>query len=137
MLVEHAKNLLGVADASHAESSADGTQIVTLLSCSLNGQTIEIDITSGTKLAALHRGAATATELTTCSYGLAVDWQHVASQGGMVVSATDDTGEVRAVERADHPFFMGTLYQPQLSSSPGAPHPVFRGFVAACANVRS
>ena len=49
----------------------------------------------------------------------------------MVVSAVDDTGEVRAIERADHPFFVGTLYQPQLRSTPEAPHPVWLGFVDA------
>jgi CTP synthase (UTP-ammonia lyase) len=137
VLVEHVKNLLGVTDASHAESTAGGTPIVTLLSCSLVGQTIDIDIRPGSLLASLHGGASTATEHTTCSYGLAPDWQHVAAEHGMLVSAVDGTGEVRAIERTDHPFFVGTLYQPQLRSSPDAPHPVFSGFVAACANVRS
>ncbi|MFI5282098.1 MAG: hypothetical protein ACHQ0J_03100 [Candidatus Dormibacterales bacterium] len=49
----------------------------------------------------------------------------------MRVSATDDTGEVRAIERVDHPFFVGTLFQPQLKSRPGAPHPVFIGLLEA------
>jgi CTP synthase (UTP-ammonia lyase) len=48
------------------------------------------------------------------------------------VSGVDQTGEVRAVERDDHPFFLATLYQPQLRSSPGAPHPVWLGFLRAC-----
>ena len=51
----------------------------------------------------------------------------------MRVSAIDDTGEVRAVERADHPFFIGTLYQPQRTSSPDAPHPLWVAFVSAVA----
>ncbi len=49
----------------------------------------------------------------------------------MRVAATDDTGEVRAVERTDHPFFVATLFQPQLTSSPSAPHPIWCGFVEA------
>ena len=49
----------------------------------------------------------------------------------MVVAATDDSGEVRAVERQDHPFFVATLCQPQLSSWPGRPHPLWSAFVAA------
>lgn len=72
-------------------------------------------------------------ERTTCSYGLAVDLQHIASAEGMSVVATDDTGEVRAVARPDHPFFLATLYQPQLRSAPGSPHPVFTGLLAAAA----
>jgi CTP synthase (UTP-ammonia lyase) len=49
----------------------------------------------------------------------------------MTVAGTDDTGEVRAVERAGHPFFVATLYQPQLNSTARSPHPVFLGFVRA------
>ena len=131
MLVEHARSL-GVVDAAHAESGGDGTPVVSLLSCSLAGVTIEVQLTPGTKLAALHGDAATVLESTTCNYGLAPEWQHLAAEGGMVVAGVDDTGEVRAIERADHPFFVATLYQPQLRTAPDAPHPVWAGFVAAC-----
>ena len=132
MLVEHARTLMGIDDAAHAETSGGGTQVVSLLSCSLDGQIIDVALTPGTRLSELHDGAATARELTTCNYGLAPEWQHIASEGGMVVSAVDGTGEVRAVERTDHPFFVGTLYQPQLRSTAAEPHPVFVGFLRAC-----
>jgi len=133
VLVEHARNLLEIDDAAHAESSTAGTHVITPLSCSLDGQTIEVQLTEGSRLAALHGDVRVVTESTTCNYGLSPAYQHLASEGGMVVSAIDDTGEVRAVERPDHPFFVATLYQPQLRSTPAAPHPVFAGFVAACA----
>jgi CTP synthase (UTP-ammonia lyase) len=45
--------------------------------------------------------------------------------------AVDNTGEVRAVERTDHPFFLATLYQPQLRSEPRRPHPIFVGLLRA------
>ena len=51
----------------------------------------------------------------------------------MRIGAIDGTGEVRAVERTDHPFFLATLYQPQLSTGPETPHPVLSGFVEAVA----
>ena len=70
-------------------------------------------------------------ERTTCSYGLAPNVQHIADDYGMLTAGTDETGEVRAIERIDHPFFVGTLYQPQLSSKPSAPHPVFVGLLGA------
>jgi CTP synthase (UTP-ammonia lyase) len=49
----------------------------------------------------------------------------------MRIAATDATGEVRAIERNDHPFFVATLYQPQLGSTLGSPHPVFIGLLDA------
>ncbi len=132
MLVEHARNVLGMAGASHAESMTDGDAIITPLSCSLDGATIDVDLVAGTGLSAVHDNAATVTEFTTCNYGLDPARLHVASSGGMTTSGVDRSGEPRAIERTDHPFFLATLYQPQLRSSPSAPHPVWSGFLAAC-----
>ena len=130
MLVEHARTLSGIADASHAEYGLGGTPVITLLACSLLDQTIQVQLAPDSRLASLY-GTDHAIERTTCSYGLAPEVQHIASEHGMRVSAVDETGEVRAVEREDHPFFVGTLYQPQLSSTPKRPHPVFLGLLAA------
>jgi len=130
VLVEHARSLAGIADAAHAEYGAGGTPVITLLACSLLDQTIDVELPPGSLLARLY-GSSRATEYTTCSYGLAPEMQHIASEHGMRVAATDDTGEVRAIERVDHPFFVGTLYQPQLRSAPNAPHPVFIGLLDA------
>lgn len=93
-------------------------------------QQITIQLTPESRLQALY-GATSSVERTTCNYGLAPEVQPLADAYGMHVAATDATGEVRAIERTDHPFFVGTLYQPQLRSSPEAPHPVFMGLLAA------
>jgi CTP synthase (UTP-ammonia lyase) len=130
VLVEHARSLAGIADAAHAEYGGPGTPVITLLACSLQDQTITVELTPGSRLAALH-GTRQVVEHTTCSYGLAPEVQHIAGEHGMRIAATDATGEVRAIEREDHPFFMGTLYQPQLRSAPGTPHPVFVGLLEA------
>ncbi len=130
MLVEHARTLGGIADAAHAEYGLGGTPVITLLACSLQDQTITIELTPGSLLARLY-GNLVAVENTTCSYGLAPELQHIACEHGMRIAATDATGEVRAIERNDHPFFVGTLYQPQLRSAPDSPHPVFIGLLDA------
>jgi CTP synthase (UTP-ammonia lyase) len=130
VLVEHARSLAGIRDAAHAEYGPGGTPVITLLECSLLDQTITVDLVSGSLLSKLY-GAERVVEHTTCSYGLAPEVQHIAGEHGMRVAATDATGEVRAIERFDHPFFVGTLYQPQLRSAPGAPHPIFVGLLDA------
>ena len=131
MLVEHARSVLGIDDARHRETSDDGVAIVSLLACSLADTTIEISLAGGTRTAGLYAPRTTAVERTTCNYGLNPEFGQVAHEGGMVVTATDDTGEVRAVERDDHPFFVATLFQPQLTSRADEPHPVWVGFVEA------
>ncbi|HEV2032768.1 MAG TPA: hypothetical protein VGU71_00980 [Candidatus Dormibacteraeota bacterium] len=130
MLVEHARNLAGIADAAHAEYGPGGTPVITLLECSLQDQTLTVELSPGSLLATMC-GTKRVVEHTTCSYGLSPEMQHIAGEHGMRIAATDLTGEVRAIERVDHPFFVGTLYQPQLRSTPGAPHPVFIGLLDA------
>jgi CTP synthase (UTP-ammonia lyase) len=124
--------LAGIEDARHEEyGDGAGTPVVSLLACSLAGVEIEVELQAGTMVRGLYGDAAVAREQTTCNYGLEPEHQQIASEHGMRVAAIDDTGEVRAVERTDHPFFVATLYQPQLTSEPGRPHPVFSGFVEA------
>ena len=130
MLVEHARSLAGVTDAAHAEYGPGGTPVITLLECSLQDQQISIDLVPGSLLAKLY-GLMHASEKTTCSYGLSPKVQHIAGEHGMRIAATDATGEVRAIERIAHPFFVATLFQPQLRSSPSRPHPVFLGLLDA------
>jgi CTP synthase (UTP-ammonia lyase) len=130
VLVEHARNLAGIADATHAEYGPGGRPVISLLACSLQDQTITVDIAPGSALARLY-GRTRAIERTTCSYGLTPDLQHIADDHGMRTVATDDTGEVRAIERPGHPFFVGTLFQPQLTTAAGAAHPIFVGFLRA------
>ena len=130
MLVEHARNLAGIPDAAHVEYGTGGTAVISLLACSLQGRTITVKLTRGSTLAELC-GSLRAVEHTTCSYGLDPEMQHIADEHGLHIAAVDDTGEVRAVEREDHPFFLATLFQPQLRSAPGHPHPVFTGLLKA------
>ncbi len=85
----------------------------------------------GSLLGALHNDAESITEHTTCNYGLELSVEALVSSYGMAVSAVDELGEVRAVERPDHRVFVATLYQPQLRSTAGEPHPVFVGLVQA------
>ena len=117
----------------HDEYGQPGTPIVTALACSLNGATITLNLTPGTRLAAIYDTTSPLVEMTTCNYGLAPGMQHIADSYGMTVAATDDTNEARAVERTGHPFFVATLYQPQLSSTPERPHPILRAFIDAIA----
>ena len=92
MLVEHARNVMGIEAASHAEYGGPGVPVVSLLSCSLVESEIEISITPGTRLAQIHPGESRRIERTHCNYGLAPDFAYIASGGGMRISAVDDTG---------------------------------------------
>ncbi len=56
---------------------------------------------------------------------------------GMVFSGTSPDGRlVEMAELRDHPFFIGSQFHPEFKSRPLRPHPLFRGFVAACRDQR-
>jgi CTP synthase len=55
------------------------------------------------------------------------------SDAGMVFSGTSPDGRlVEIAELRDHPFFIGSQFHPEFKSRPLRPHPLFKGFVAAC-----
>ncbi len=56
---------------------------------------------------------------------------------GLVISArsvNEDLVEIIELPKDMHPFFMGTQGHPEYKSRPLAPHPIFVGFIQACAD---
>jgi CTP synthase (UTP-ammonia lyase) len=76
-------------------------------------------------------GAGGATERYYCNFGLNPEYTDVLTSGGLRVSGVDQDGEVRIVELPGHRFFLATLFVPQTSSAPGAPHPLVTALLAA------
>jgi CTP synthase (UTP-ammonia lyase) len=76
-------------------------------------------------------GTSSATERYYCQFGLNPEYRGTLTDHGLVVSGTDQDGEVRIVELPGHPFFVGTLFVPQTSSVPGAPHPLIGAYLEA------
>ena len=54
-------------------------------------------------------------------------------EAGFPIVARGQQGEARAIESPAHRFFVATLFQPQLSSKPGKPHPIIVEFLRAAA----
>jgi CTP synthase (UTP-ammonia lyase) len=130
IVLEYARNVAGFTDAKHAEYDPDASSLfITPLSCSLVGQTMTVQIL-GNSIAAKAYGRATATERYYCNFGLNPDHVKTIVAAGLTVSGTDSDGEPRIIELPSQPFFVGTLFVPQASSTPEAPHPLLVAFVA-------
>lgn len=123
-VIETARDVLGVADAAYAQNSPDAPNLfVRPLSCSLVGEKMRVLVGRGT-LARASYGAAEAEEVYRCDFGLDPARHGSLEAGGLRVSGTDAGGEARVLELAGHPFFVATLFVPQLSSSVDRPHPL-------------
>jgi CTP synthase (UTP-ammonia lyase) len=131
MVLEYARNVLGISDAAHAETDPYASRLfITPLSCSLVGQTMEVNLKSGSKAAAMYPGASS-TEAYYCNFGLNPIYQAQLEEAGLKVSATDRDGEVRIMELPSHRFFLGTLFVPQARSDNGKAHPLILAFCRA------
>lgn len=66
-----------------------------------------------------------------CNYEVNPAFQAQLEAAGLKITGEDDNGVARAVELPGHRFFLATLFQPQLSSEPGRPHPLVVAFLEA------
>lgn len=97
------------------------------LACPLDSTVEPITLVPGTRMAALYRDA-TAAESFRCGFGVNPNHVPLLEGAGLRVTARGPEGEVRGVELPGHPFFMATLFLPQLRSTSERPHPVLAGF---------
>jgi CTP synthase (UTP-ammonia lyase) len=132
-IIEYARNVLGWQDAAHAELDLTATvAVIAPLSCPLVNVGRSVQLIAGTRIATAY-GTDEATEVYFCRYGVNPDFRSSLIAGPLREAARDDTGELRAVELEDHPFFVATLFQPERAALLGQTAPLVNAFVAACA----
>ena len=130
-MLEYARDVCGLSDVQHAENNPVGKEfLIQPLSCSLVGHEGTVITTPGS-LAARALGADRSIERYHCSYGLAADYLAALSSHGMRFSGHDADGAVRIAELDDHPFFLATLFQPELADHDPRVHPMLAAFAAA------
>jgi CTP synthase (UTP-ammonia lyase) len=133
IVLEYARNVLGFADAQHAEYDPYASRLfVSELACSLAGREMRLTFTPGSRVARIY-GATAATEAYYCNFGVHPDHVPLLRAGPLRITGSDAEGEVRVVELPGHPFFLGTLFVPQTRSTPERPHPLVTAFVEAAA----
>ncbi len=137
MLVEFARNVAGIDDAAHEETDeAAADPVVARLSCSLVGERRTVTAVPGTRVAELC-GTEPFTGFHWCNYGLSPAWEERLAAAGLVVSAHAEDAGVEAVELPGHPFYVATLFQPQVGSSEtGVLHPLLGALADAARAAR-
>ena len=131
MLLEYARNALGLKDARHAEYDPYASNLfISQLTCSLAGREMTVTLVPGSQVADIY-GTISAREHYYCNFGVNPDYVSLLTQGSLTVSGSDAEGAVRVVEYPNHPFFIGTLFVPQQRSIPERPHPLVTAFLKA------
>jgi CTP synthase (UTP-ammonia lyase) len=132
--------VLGLADADSGEhNSASKNIMITPVSCALPNRAPgapklsgagRVRVEEGSLLRSIY-GADTVDEEYFCNYEVNPEYEGKLETAGLRVTARGSDGEARAVEIRGHRFFLATLFQPQLSSTPDRPHPVFLAYLRA------
>jgi CTP synthase len=148
-VIEAARNLAGIEDANSTEFGPTKEPIVGLMTEWLKGNALEkraangdlggtmrlgaypAVLSRGSKIAEIY-GATEISERHRHRYEVNTAYKDRLEQHGMRFCGMSPDGVLpETIEYADHPWFVGVQYHPELKSRPFAPHPLFASFVEA------
>lgn len=149
-VVECARNLAGIADASSTELGPTKDPVVGLLTEWARGNDIErrraggdlggtmrlgaypAVLAEGSRIRDAYRGAERISERHRHRYEVNIHYRDRIEGAGLKFAGLSPDGVLpETVEYPDHPFFIGVQYHPELRSKPFDPHPLFASFVEA------
>ena len=129
VVLEFARDVLGLPEIKKPDFDPYTPNIfISALSCSLIGETREIFLTAHSKTAEFY-GLTNVEERFNCNFGLNGQFVDQMINYGFLVTGTDKTGDVRILELPQSKFFLATLFQPQLSSTPENPHKLILSYL--------
>ncbi|RIK88423.1 MAG: CTP synthetase [Hyphomicrobiales bacterium] len=147
--IEAARSLAGIEEASSTEFGEAKEPVVGLMTEWLKGNMLEkrkaagdlggtmrlgafpARLGEGTRIAGIY-GATEISERHRHRYEVNIDYKERLEACGLVFSGMSPDGVLpETIEYADHPWFIGVQYHPELKSRPFEPHPLFASFIAA------
>jgi CTP synthase len=149
-VIESARHLAGMRDASSTEFGPCDTAVVGLLTEWARGNQREhrsaggdlggtmrlgaypAVLAEGSLVRRLYGGESEIAERHRHRYEVNVNFKDQLEATGMRFSGMSPDGVLpEIIEIPKHPWFVGVQYHPELKSKPFAPHPLFAGFIAA------
>ncbi len=154
-VIEYARNVLGLAEASSSEFSPNGIAVISELpdqkkieglggSMRLGAQDVAIE--PGTLASHLY-GGTSVRERFRHRYEVEPKFIKQLTDAGLVFSGKHPEHEIMQIlelpnqrpegdDRPVHPYFIGMQYHPELTSRPLRPQPSFMGLIAAALSIR-
>lgn len=148
-VLEAARNLAGITDASSTEFGGNGSPLIGLMTewmkdDQLETRGIDVDmggtmrlgayqarLAVGSKVAEIY-GSEVISERHRHRYEVNMAYRDQLEATGLVFSGVSPDGLLpEIVEFKDHPWYIGVQYHPELKSRPFEPHPLFSSFIEA------
>ncbi len=147
MVIEYARNMLGMKDANTREVNPNAKNIVIDVMESQKENLINKRYGGSMRLGG-YKAMLKAGTIARASYGekeiierhrhryeVNNDYIKELEEKGLVFSGTSPDGklmEIAELPKSVHPFFLGTQYHPEFLARPLSPHPLFTAFIKAC-----
>src|SRR5690606_8330163 len=147
--IEAARNLAGIANASSSEFGPVEEPVVGLMTEWLRGNQLEqrgltgdlggtmrlgaypAQLAEASRIAGIY-GTTEISERHRHRYEVNIEYRERLEACGLIFAGMSPDGLLpETIEYADHPWFIGVQYHPELKSRPFEPHPLFAGFIAA------
>ncbi len=147
--IEAARSLAGIEGASSSEFGKAREPVVGLMTEWLKGNQLEkraaagdlggtmrlgaydAALKAGTRIAGIY-GSTAISERHRHRYEVNIDYKKRLEECGLVFAGMSPDGLLpETIEYADHPWFIGVQYHPELKSRPFEPHPLFASFIEA------
>jgi len=148
-MIEAARNLAGIHNASSSEFGPTSEPIVGLMTEWTKGNDKELRaeggelggtmrcgayeavLQPGSRVAEIY-GATAISERHRHRYEVNIGYREAIEKTGLHFTGLSPDGALPELcERADHPWFIGVQYHPELKSRPFQPHPLFASFIGA------
>jgi CTP synthase len=148
-VIEAARNLAGLPDASSTEFGPTPNAVVGLMTEWVKGNEREVrragddlggtmrlgaykaHLAEGSRIAAIY-GTTEISERHRHRWEVNTAYRDRIETAGLKFRGNSPDGLLpETVEREDHPWFIGVQYHPELKSRPFAPHPLFASFIGA------
>jgi len=148
-VIEAARDLAGIKDASSTEFGPSREPVVGLMTEWTKGNKREVRgqdddlggtmrlgaypaaLKPGSRIAEIY-GATSISERHRHRYEVNIGYRERLEACGLIFAGTSPDGVLpETVEIADHPWFIGVQYHPELKSRPFEPHPLFASFIEA------
>ena len=148
-MIEAARNVAGLPDASSSEFGPTPEPIVGLMTEWVRGNVLEqrgddsdlggtmrlgaypAKLKAGSRIAGIY-GTTDISERHRHRYEINIDYRDRFEEKGLCFAGLSPDGVLpETLEYTDHPWFIGVQYHPELKSRPFDPHPLFASFITA------
>ena len=130
-VLEFAKNVLGQKDAGNTEDNTNTRlPLINAMFCSLREKPGQINFNNPSRLRSIYKSDFTE-EQYNCGFGVNRELLHLFNDSDLVFTGFDKDNDPRAFELNNHPFFIGTAFQPERSALKQKNHPLITSFVQA------